>query len=88
MSKKEIMHSIQNRDREHLAHRERPTEESHQTLGLSRCMLTTAKATAKVKWLESKLDEIEKINNEPQSAWKLIKEINAGFSDHHEKAVI
>jgi hypothetical protein len=34
-----------------------------------------------------KLDENEQINDDLLSAWKLIKEINAGFSGHHKKAV-
>jgi hypothetical protein len=41
-----------------------------------------------VKWLKLKLNKIESINDDPQSAWQSIKEINAGFSGHHEKAAI
>jgi hypothetical protein len=88
LSEDKIMNSIQSRDQAHLEHKERPTEERRQTLRLSRRVLTTAKALAKVRWLESKIDEIEKINDDPRSAWKSIKEINAGFSGHHEKAVM
>jgi hypothetical protein len=77
MSERVIMDSIKNRDRAHLEHKERPTEESRQTLRQSRCILTTAKAAAKVKWLESKIDEIEKINDDPWSAWKSIMKVNA-----------
>jgi hypothetical protein len=73
----EIMRLIQSRDIAHTTHKESPTEESHQTLHLSRRELTTDKAMAKVKWLELKLNEIESINKNPQSAWKSIKEINA-----------
>jgi hypothetical protein len=86
-SEKEIMSSIRDRDQAHIAHNERPTEESRKTLRISRRALTSVKATAKVKWLESKLAEVESINDDPRSAWKSIKEINAGFSGHHEKAV-
>jgi hypothetical protein len=56
MSERVIMYSIKSRDQAHLEHKERPTEEIHQTLCQSRCTLTTAKAAAKVKWLASKID--------------------------------
>jgi hypothetical protein len=89
MLEDKIMRSIKNRDIAHPAHKESPTEESqHQTLHLSRQELTTAKTTAKVKWLELKLNKIESINEDPWSAWKSIKEINAGCSGHHKKAVV
>jgi hypothetical protein len=42
---------------------------------------------ARAKWLKSKLDEIEQSNYYPPSTWKSIKEINTGFSRHHQKAV-
>jgi hypothetical protein len=85
MSDNKIMRSIKNRDTAHIAHKKSPTEESRQTLHLSRQELTTAKATAKVKWLELKLNQIESINEDPWSAWKSIKEINAAFSGHHKR---
>jgi exonuclease III len=88
MSENEIMRSIKNRDNAHTAHKVSHNEETRQALRLSRRELTATKATAKAKWLELKLSEIESINDDPRSAWKSIKEINAGFSGHHEKAVV
>jgi hypothetical protein len=44
--------------------------------------------TARVQWLDFKLAAIEKINGDPQNAWKSIRELNAGFSGHHEQAVV
>jgi hypothetical protein len=88
MLKDAVMRAVRSRDGAHIVHRESPTKESSQTLCLSRYAPSTTKATARVKWLESKLDEIKSINDDPQSAWKSIKEINAGFSSHHEKAIV
>jgi hypothetical protein len=82
------MRLIKNRDTAHISHKESPTEESRQTLHLRNRALTTAKAMAKVKWLELKLNKIESINEDPLGAWKSIKEINAGFSGPHEKAAV
>jgi hypothetical protein len=88
LKKNKIMRLIKNRDTAHISHKESPTEESRQTLHLRNRALTTAKAMAKVKWLELKLNKIESINEDPLGAWKSIKEINAGFSGPHEKAAV
>jgi hypothetical protein len=50
-----IMDTIKNRNRAHLEHKERPTEESRQNLRQSRRIVTTAKAAAKVKSKSMKL---------------------------------
>jgi hypothetical protein len=88
MAEETIMRAIKNRDEAHQAQRETTTKENHQTLRLSQRNLGATKATARFKWLELKLNEIENINDDPQSTWKSIKEINTGFSGHHEKAVV
>jgi hypothetical protein len=40
------------------------------------------------KWLESNSIKFEKINDDAQSTWKSILELNARFSRHHKKAVV
>jgi hypothetical protein len=65
MSEETIMRAIGARDKAHSTYRASPTEESLQTLRLSRLELTAAKATARVKWLELKIGEIEAINDDP-----------------------
>jgi hypothetical protein len=89
MSEEAIMRAVGARDKAHSTYQVSPTQGSRQTLCLRRRKLTATKATARVKWLEElKLGESEAINDDPRSTWQSIKEINTGFSGHHEKAVI
>jgi hypothetical protein len=67
MSEDKILKAIRTRDEVHRKHQENTTEESKQTLCLSRCELSAVKATGKVTWLELKLNEIEAINDDPHS---------------------
>jgi hypothetical protein len=49
--------------------------------------LEKGKDEAKSLWLQAKINEIEERNDNPQNAWKAIKEISTGFNGHHKKAV-
>jgi hypothetical protein len=62
-------------------------EENKIIAATKRQILLKAKVDARIKWLSSKLTEIERLDNNPRDVWKSFREVNAGFTGHHNKAV-
>jgi hypothetical protein len=88
LSEKNIMTAIQHRNTATKEYLQNKTCEDKAKLVESRKIVKNTIIDARNKWLEVKIKEYEDIDTDPRSAWKAIKEINAGFSGHHQKATI
>jgi hypothetical protein len=81
------MNAIRERDKATINLKTHCCEENKVIAATKRQILLKAKVDARIKWLSSKLTEIERLDNNPRDAWKSFREVNAGFTGHHNKAV-
>jgi hypothetical protein len=81
------MNAIREHDKATINVKTHRCEENKIIAATKRQILLKAKVDARIKWLSSKLTEIEQLDNSPRDAWKSFREVNAGFTGHHNKAV-
>eukprot|EP00980_Cylindrotheca_fusiformis_P021013 scaffold8028_cov81-Cylindrotheca_fusiformis.AAC.1 len=72
--------------REH--HRDRDNAEKKVVAKKARTALRKGKDQAKENWLSKKVEELEKMDENPKSSWKAIYELAAGINGHHKPATV
>jgi hypothetical protein len=87
MNESVLMNAIRERDKATINLKTHRCEENKIIADTKRQILLKAKVDARIKWLSSKLTEIKQLNNNPRDGWKSFREVNAGFTGHHNKAV-
>ena len=87
MDETNLMQAIRERDEAILNLKTHRCEQNKIIAATKRQTLLKAKVEARNKWLGNKLNEIEQLDNNPRDAWKSFREVNAGFTGHHNKAV-
>ena len=87
MNETVLMDAIKERDKATINLKTHRSEENKVIAATKRQILLKAKVDARINWLDSKLNEIEQLDNNPRDAWKSFREINAGFTGHHKKAI-
>jgi hypothetical protein len=87
MNESTLMDAIKERDKATINLNTHRCKENKIIAATKRQILLKAKVDARNKWLDSKLTKIERLDNNPRDAWKSFREVNTGFTGHHNKAV-